>query len=53
MPGPKNADTIPPNNIIEIALGTLSFSTLSAAAKRYWCVNAIPTPIKKFAKQNK
>ena len=53
VPGPINAETIPPSRIIEIALGTLSFSTLSAAAKRYWWVNAIPTPIKKFAKQNK
>ena len=29
MLGPKNAETIPPSKIIEIALGTLSFSTIS------------------------
>ncbi len=50
---PKKAETIPANIIIEMALGALSFSTLSAAAKRYWCVKAIPVPRIKFAIQNK
>ena len=34
-PIPRKAATIPANNNDEIALGAFSFSTLSAAAKRY------------------
>ena len=34
MLGPKNAETIPPNKIIEIALGTLSFSTVSGGGSQ-------------------
>ena len=35
VPGPINAETIPPKRIIEIAFGIFSLSTLSAAANRY------------------
>ena len=48
---PINADTIPANNKIEIALGACSFSTLSAAANLYWWIKAIPAPRIKQAKQ--
>ena len=50
---PINAETIPANIKIDIAFGTFSFSTLSAAAKRYWCANAIPKPRIKCEVQNK
>ena len=33
--------------------GIKAFTTLSAAAKRYWWVKAIPLPIKKQARQNR
>ena len=33
--GPIKADPIPANNIIDIALGAISFFTVSTAAKRY------------------
>ena len=50
---PINEDTMPANIKVEIAFGTLSWSTLSAAAKRYWWVKAIPKPRIKWAIQNK
>ena len=34
--GPIKADPIPASNIIDIALGAISFFTVSTAAKRYW-----------------
>ena len=33
--GPIKAEPIPANNIIDIALGAISFFTVSTAAKRY------------------
>ena len=50
---PKKEETIPANIKVEIAFGTFSFSTLSAAAKRYWWAKAIPKPRIKCAMQNK
>ena len=49
---PIKAETMPANNKIEIAFGAYSFSTLSAAAKRYWWIKAIPVPKIKQAIQN-
>ena len=46
---PYNAPIIERSKIIEIALGIKFFSTFSATANLYWCVNAIATPIKKLA----
>ena len=50
---PKKDETIPANIKVEIAFGTFSFSTLSAAAKRYWCEKASPKPRIKCEIQNK
>ena len=50
--GPIKADPIPANNIIEIAFGAISLSTVSTAANRYWWLKATPAPIKKHPKLN-
>ena len=48
--GPIKAEPIPAYNIIDIALGAISFFTVSTAAKRYWWLKATPAPNKKHEK---
>ena len=50
---PKKDETIPASIKVEMAFGAFSLSTLSAAAKRYWCANAIPKPRIKCEIQNR